>query len=298
MQKITKKQLGLIISIVALSDGDKKTKDEMAFDIVYYGLDNTSTKRLDTLIERQKIFNNSLLNQRHSILSINAMDLDPSDYLGKGLRSVEKKIVKRSVGPQKEGKRGSRGYEWYLIKDPKTLYEIYCLVKKLKLEEWDRKHIHFLLNGSEFYQKMLDKEFVSKLNDIPEEEKDWMDSDKDSFTDSELELILQVIKMSPSALNAVLELIYDSEIRKRVVYPSLPEFTLNSVLFGFLDDFRRNWFKSDTPIDCKIEFSIKDPLKPREYIKRTTNTSFNDKKITHEINTNIYTKDKLGNKPN
>lgn len=295
MKKITKKEWGLIASIVELSDGNKKTKDEMAFNIANYGLDKSNKGYLDNLIAEQKIFTTSVLSDRH-IGKTTSQDFDPSDYLGKGLRSAEEKeIIKRDIGPKREGKRGSRGNRWYLIKNHKTLYKIYRSFRHIGIEEGYKKQIQYSLFKSEFYQKMLNKELVYKLNRIHEEE-DWMNSKKDLFTDSELKLILKIIKMSPSALNIILELIYHSEVRKFFVAPSLPEFTLNKVIFSFLDDFRYEWYENTCPINCKIQFSIDEPLKEREYTERTEMTSYDDGKITHEIKMKVYKKDKWGNK--
>lgn len=298
MKNITKKELGLITSIVELSDGNKKTKDEMAFNIANYGLSKSNEDYLDNLIAEQKIFDTSVLSDHRLNGRITSQDFDPSDYLGKGLRSAEEKeIIKRDIGPKREGKRGSRGNKWYLIKDHKTLYKIHRFFRQIHVKESDKKRIQYLLFKSEFYQKMLNKELVYKLNKIHEEE-DWMNSDKDCFTDSELKLILKIIKISPSALNIILELIYHSEVRKFFVGPSLTEFTLKTIIFSFLDDFRYEWYENTIPIDCKIQFSINEPLKEREYSERTEKTSYDDGIITHEIKMEVCKKDKWGNKVN
>lgn len=291
MKNITKKEWGLITSIVELSNGNKKTKDEMAFNIANYGLDKNDTNYLNNLITEEKIFTTPISSDRHLNGRITSQDFDPSDYLGKGLRTAEEKeIIKRDIGPKREGKRGSRGNKWYLIEDHKTLYKIHRFFRHIHIEESDKKHIQYSLFKSEFYQKMLNKELVNKLNRIPKKE--------DCFTEAELKLILEIIKTSPSALNTILELIYYSEATKWFVGPSLKEFTLNEVIFSFLDDFRYGWYENTCPIDCKIQLSINEPLKEREYTERTEKTSYANGKITHEIKMEVREKDKWGNKVN
>ena len=215
----------------------------------------------------------------------------PDNNVGKALGYLERNdITDRRVPKEKGNKPGRRRDLWWLIRDPETLYKIFNLIKNSKLKKTNHESdILYEIFKSEFCQELITKELVDKLNDFARFESSWLDED-DKFTNSELELILTIIKLSPTALYTVLIYIYEADD----FYSSLELEDIGGQIKGLLIFNLLNDLKMRPPnnyvIDYKIEINLHDKsINDDVGINKKEYTDYSDGLITHIVRSIPYT---------
>lgn len=265
MKLPTKEQQRSIITILILSDGKNiRTQDLLSS----FNFDKWIWSRIDYIFP---ISNEKISDQ----------------ILSRVLSNLEsKKIIKRE-SCERKGK-GAIPNCCSLINDHRTLFEIFKYIRQSKLEEWIQLEVKYELFKTSFFQNFINEKLVIILNNISSEV-DWLDPDLDKFTDENLELILNIIKISPSALEFILAVIFDKENRKFFLRSPLPKLVMKGVIFNFLNDLKGRLLEN-YPINYKIEISLSEkPVESGYFVKKTSNSDYSDGNITYEVESSIDT---------
>jgi hypothetical protein len=200
---------------------------------------------------------------------------------------LESKNIIQRVSCERKGK-GAIPNCCSLINDQRTLFEIFKFIRQSKLEEWIQLEVKYEFFKTSFFQNLINEKLLIILNNIPSEV-DWLDPDLDKFTDENLELILNIIKISPSALEFVLAVIFDEENRKFFLISPLAKLVIKGVIFNFLNDLKGRLLEN-YPIDYKIEISLAEkPAESGYFVKKSSNSDYSDGNIKYEVVSSIDT---------
>jgi hypothetical protein len=265
MKLPTKEQQRSIITILILSDGKNiRTQDLLSS----YNYDKWIWSRIKHIFP--------ISNERIS-----------DQILSRVLSNLESKNIIQRVSCERKGK-GAIPNCCSLINDQRTLFEIFKFIRQSKLEEWIQLEVKYEFFKTSFFQNLINEKLLIILNNIPSEV-DWLDPDLDKFTDENLELILNIIKISPSALEFVLAVIFDEENRKFFLISPLAKLVIKGVIFNFLNDLKGRLLEN-YPIDYKIEISLAEkPAESGYFVKKSSNSDYSDGNIKYEVVSSIDT---------
>ena len=274
MIKPKKQEIFRLLTIIRLLYGHKKTKEDIVVEIANSSpmFDRQVAKLYFPPFEEVPFEN----------------DNDPDDYIGKALRYLEKEnITNRRVSKIPGIKPGRRNDFWWLIRNHETLYKIFNFIKQINFTEFEETDIRYRIFKSEYCQNLININIVNKLNNFSLFESFSCGKNKgilEKLNDSEMKFILKIIKISPTALDAVLNLIYDAD---NIDYPfgvTISEYIKTLVIFNFLTDLRSSNFPDKYAINYKIEINLPDePVKKDESINREEYTDYSDGLIIHEV---------------
>lgn len=274
MVKPNKQNISRIITIIKLLDGKRKQKNEIILEIY-------NSTGLDKHIV-ELVFNDPINKPFKDVE-------DPDDYIGKALRYLEREdITDRRVSKKPDNKPGRRNDYWWLISNAETLFKIVNLIKQCNFNDYLETTILDKIFKSEYCQNLINIDLINKLNDFSQiEDLSYLNSSIGIFSDLDLEFILKIVKMSPTAFFNILSLIFDTENYYNYFNPPINEYIKTLVIFNFQTDLRRE-ILNNYPISYKIEIDLpKEPIKKDEKINRVQSTDYANGVIKHEVKSSI-----------